>query len=368
MKRYCRNCHYPLVYKAKYCAHCGQRDTDGRVTMWSMLKRLWNNTFHLEGKFIRASWQLFIPGKMTLAFFKGKIERYPHPLRFFAIIMFFFLLLVNSNLRRAENSEGPGKPGKGIRFSAGGGEIYYKIGQQYALLQEQRSYFDSLPAALRTPAAEKAFDSVLYRTAAAHQLGDTPLFGVKDSLGQVIGMDSIHLSLGQNKLTLSAADLFRYEPEELIERYGIQGWVDKLMVKQGVKSMRDPNGLVHAYIGNLTWTILALIALMSGILALLYWRQHRYYVEHFVFLLHFHSAILLAFTLLLGINLLTPVPSLFWKIASIWPIPALYIGMRRFYRQGRLKTFLKWAVFGLAYVLSFFALATLGFVVVLAIF
>jgi len=92
-----------MPYKAKYCAHCGQKDTDGRVGMRSLLGRLWNNTFHLEGKFIRTSWQLFIPGKVTTEFFKGKQDRYPHPIRLFAIVMFLFLFLLNSMVNSLES-------------------------------------------------------------------------------------------------------------------------------------------------------------------------------------------------------------------------------------------------------------------------
>ena len=88
MKRCCRNCYHPLSYKAKFCAHCGQKDSDGRIGIKSLMGRLWNNTIHLEGKFMRTAWQLFIPGKVTVEFFKGKQERYPHPVRLFAIVMF----------------------------------------------------------------------------------------------------------------------------------------------------------------------------------------------------------------------------------------------------------------------------------------
>ena len=36
---------------------------------------------------------------MTQEFFKGKQDRYPHPLRTFAIVMFLFLFFVNSLLK-----------------------------------------------------------------------------------------------------------------------------------------------------------------------------------------------------------------------------------------------------------------------------
>ncbi len=95
MKHYCRNCFYPLTGKAKFCSNCGQKDSDGKVSMANLLGKLWNNTFHLEGKFLRSCWHLLVPGMVTSEYFKGKIDRYPHPIRMFAIVMFFFIILLN---------------------------------------------------------------------------------------------------------------------------------------------------------------------------------------------------------------------------------------------------------------------------------
>jgi hypothetical protein len=72
-------------------------------------------------------------------------------------------------------------------------------------------------------------------------------------------------------------------------------------LNKGIKSHKTPDALGHAYVGSLTWTILALIAIMSGFLALLYRSQRRYYVEHFIFLLHFHTGTMLLLLLLLAI-------------------------------------------------------------------
>jgi hypothetical protein len=369
MKRYCRNCYHPLPYKAKYCAHCGQKDTDGRIGMRSLLGRLWNNTFHLEGKFIRTSWQLFIPGKVTLEFFKGKQERYPHPIRLFAIVMFLFLFLLNSMLKDREskrdwavfspNDEKTNEAVDTIQkekpFS-----LYEEL-KYSAMLYDMRQDYEHLPKAWHTPQTTQVVDSLFLafenRYGLEHKVLDTLLQEGLDSTG-----------FGFNGIRIASLDLVRYGPEEIIERYHITEWYDKLLVRQGIKSYKTPDALGHAYVGSLTWTILALIAIMSGFLALLYRSQKRYYVEHFIFLLHFHTGAML----LLLLTILGDRWGIWGKDIIVWaailPMPGMYLAMLRFYGQGWLKTFVKWCLYSFTYVFAFAISFILGLIVVFALF
>ncbi|MCK6695683.1 MAG: hypothetical protein L6Q97_26705, partial [Thermoanaerobaculia bacterium] len=69
--QYCPNCYYPLPYKAKFCAQCGQKANDGKITMAALFKQVWVKAFHLEGKLFRSLRDIFIPGKIAVEFFKG---------------------------------------------------------------------------------------------------------------------------------------------------------------------------------------------------------------------------------------------------------------------------------------------------------
>ncbi|MBP6812297.1 MAG: DUF3667 domain-containing protein [Saprospiraceae bacterium] len=370
MKRYCRNCYNPLPYKAKFCAHCGQRDTDGRVGMKSLMGRIWNNTFHLEGKFIRTSWQLFVPGMVSKEFFKGKQDRYPHPIRMFAIVMFLFLFLLNSILKNQDEET------KGVFFSTDTAvkteagdtlvkERSFNLFEQMkynAMLYEMQKDYERLPAALKTPQVQSAVDSLLNSFAGRYNLEhkalmDTVLEESLDSIG-----------IGFSGVEISVLDIVRLEPNEIIQRYQLTGWFDKLMVRQGIKSIKTPDALAHAYIGSLTWTILILVALMSGVLALLYWRQRHYYVEHFIFLLHFHTGTML-FLMLAIIGYLIGI----WdkgviQGAAFLPAPAMYFALWRYYGQGWFKTFVKWVIYGFLYIFAFALSFVLGLLVVFALF
>ncbi len=369
MKRYCRNCFHPLPYKAKFCAHCGQKDSDGRIGIRSLMGRLWNNTFHLEGKFIRTAWQLFIPGKVTTEFFKGKQDRYPHPIRLFAIVMFLFLFLLNSMLKDRE-SKGEWSffsPESTVEIESGdtlqkkSSIPLYEQMKYDAMLYDMRQDYERLPQEWKTPQAKKSVDSVLQ--AFEHRYGlenkglDTLLQEELDSSG-----------FGFNGIKISSLDMVRYGPEEIIERYHITEWDDKLLLRQGIKSYKTPGALGHAYVGSLTWTILALITIMSGLLALLYWRQKRYYVEHFIFLLHFHTGVML----LLLLAILGNRWGIWGKDILGWaiflPAPAMYIALLRYYGDGWFKTLVKWMLYRILYIFAFALSFILGLLVVFAIF
>lgn len=373
MKRYCRNCFHPLPGKAKYCPQCGQRDSDGKIRMSAMLRKLWDSTIHLEGKFLRTCWQLFIPGKVTQEFFKGKLERYPHPLRMFAIVMFIFLFVVNQtvNLPSTQQNKGDWVEVGDTSVGPDGNQIVvendlpsYERWKHQAMLYDFQHDYEKLPEAWRTPASRKAVDSLLRQFNLRHGFNNP---GLPDTLSNDSDTTSFGF-FGKYQIRLATFDIVRYEPDEIIRRYNFKDWWMQLFVRQTIKSYKNPDALMHAFIGSLTWTILALIALMSGILALLNWRRQHYYVEHFIFLLHYHTGLMLAILLvLIGIRMGLLGVSTYYLV-FIWATYAMYRAMRRYYGQTRGKTILKWMLFGVSYYFSFLLLFILGLFVVFAIF
>ncbi len=380
MRRYCRNCYHPMPYKAKFCAHCGQRDSDGRTTMRGLLGKLWDTTFHLESKFVRSCWHLFIPGKVVTEFFKGKLGRYPHPLRFYAIVAFFFLFMVNYTLKNQEDESS--KKDVGVHFTGDstntnikinlGGKRLYEAGKHYAIIQQMREHYDSLPLHLRTPQANVAFDSVLHQMSTDWQTKDMVkgIFTDGDTATANVlkGLDTVPLSLGFHTVRVKLIDIFKYEPDEIIQRYHLTDWKSQVVVRQGIKSIKDPTVLVHAYLGSLTWVILALATIMAGLLRLLYWRQRRYYVEHFLFILHHHSAIMLAFTILLIINSFAKLWPGVWVLVAAWFMIEPFFAMRRFYKQSLLKTFIKFNIFSFVHAITLVLLFVAGLFIVIVMF
>lgn len=82
-----------------------------------------------------------------------------------------------------------------------------------------------------------------------------------------------------------------------------------------------------------------LLPFFAGFLKLLYIRRKRFYVDHFVFGLHTHAFAFLLFTIMLLAS--TPWVSVG---ALVWLAVYVYLAMKRFYAQGWIKTFIKYAI------------------------
>ena len=341
--------------------------------MANLLKDIWFRVLHLESRSLRFMWHLFVPGLVSQEFFAGKQRRYPPPVRFFLVITFIFLFPLNHIV-------GTGS----ARFSAGESKVaiersetrpgkpadFYELARKYADAQKMRREIDSLPDTLRTAQVQQALDTLLQRLYGEDLTGFNRILTVADSLEPNNGNspDSLTLSLGFRKIKMATVDIFQLTPDEIIKKYGFDTWLDKVAVRQGIKSMKEPQTLVKAYLGNLAWTVLALIALMAGLLTLLYWRQNRFYVEHFVFLLNEHSSLFLWLTLAVWVNYFFPLHWWIWGALIAWLAISPYFAFKRFYAQKAGWTFIKASVFSIFYLAGFAALFTLGLLIVFLIF
>ena len=112
----------------------------------------------------------------------------------------------------------------------------------------------------------------------------------------------------------------------------------------------DPQAFREKLYEHIPQIIFALLPMFALLLKLVYVRSKAFYIQHIVFAFYFHSFI---FSVLIFIRLLN------WTTGNllsgyadllVFAIPVnLYFGMRRVYRQSRLKTLLKFSFLGLSY-------------------
>ena len=124
---------------------------------------------------------------------------------------------------------------------------------------------------------------------------------------------------------------------------------------------------------NIPVALIVLLPIMAFVLKALYPLSRRYYVEHLLFFVHFHSfffLILILMILLRRFNSALPIPEIIGGlviVAASFYIPVyLFVSMRRVYGQGRLMTTLKYIVLTVAYFVGF-ALTMLGAVTLAAV-
>jgi len=355
---HCKNCGEKLSKRGNFCPSCSQRDFDGRVRMRDLLAKFFSNITHLDNKFVKMCWQLFIPARVTIEYFQGKIKRYPHPVQFFFIVMFFFLLVFSQKLdgtalnllggsidvgtEQGVSSEGPVKVSKSTLFP---------VLQRCMTAREYRQAYDSLPIEMRTQSAWEAQDSIHRKLSEPWEKATQNLL-LELSEGTHATpstLDSISLDLGAAQVRISTPDFVGLEPDSIIKKYGFTHWMDKLLVKQGLKSTKDQKGLNNRCVGSLGWTILMLIAFMAFVLQLLYWRKSRYYVEHFIFLMHQQSGMFLFLTLVILLNDYVFTLEWEWLLALAWMVISPLLSMKYFYRENWPWTIAKWLAFSALY-------------------
>ncbi len=377
-KPLCLNCGEKMPRKATFCPHCGQRNNKGMVSMKELLRRFWSNFSHLDSKFVKMCWQLLIPGKVTTEYFAGRQKRYPHPVQFFFVVMFFFLLLFSKSIGNSN------KGGVHLSSKSGGFNIssaqkdpdlkmnnldFYESLEHYVRGKEFRHAYDSLPAAWKTPTTRLAIDSVISRVNGPWERKIASVQALTADSTNTGGLDTLPFNFVNRQILIGTDDLINLTPEEIIERYHLEAWQDRIMITQGIKSIKDSQSLMRAYTGNFGWTVLILIALMALILYLLYIRRKRYYVEHFVFLMHQNSGafLLLTFGLLakqLGLDM--GVGS--WMFLIGWITIALLFAMKRFYGQTWPKTVAKWVIYCFLYGFNFVLIFIVSLLTVFLIF
>ena len=379
-RRRCKNCGKKLAKKGEFCSSCGQRDFDGRVRMRELLEHFFTSFTHLDNKFIKMGWQLLIPARVTINYFQGKIKRYPHPVHFFFIVMFFFLLMFSKQFDNA----GMNMTGENFNLSISGekpaekskSEKLLKESGLFAVLEhgeaakKYRAAIDSLPSEWRSPPISQAVDSVLRIVQGPWEdaMRDfSKLANRKDSTN-IKALDSLTLNFAFTTVRIAISDLVNLSSDEITKQYGFTDWAQKIAVRQGIKSLKDPKSLIHRYVGSFGWAILVLIAIMAFVLRLLYWKRGGYYVEHFIFLMHQQAGAFLLLTLAMAVNEYLFHLSWIWLPLMAWIGVSLLLAMKRFYGESWAWTTLKWLVYCVLYVLGLIALFIATMLVVFMIF
>lgn len=121
----------------------------------------------------------------------------------------------------------------------------------------------------------------------------------------------------------------------------------------------DGTSLRNAFVASLPRAMFLFLPLIAAGMLLLYWRPRRWYVEHLVFFLHNHSAAFLVGSAVMLVQLAARAWPALSQVASFtvaamfcWLAVYLFLAMRRFYGQGRRRTFAKLLVISLFYALS----------------
>ena len=332
----CLNCGEPLSERAKYCPACGQKNTSGKISLASIMGDVWENLVNLDLKIFRTIPALFIPGKLTKEFFKGKHKRYVHPFRIFLLMVLAFLAILNFLIKDEE-----------IQTS--------NIGERLAKVKT----FKDFQSTLKTQ--KELIKEDFPQTSVARAL-DTLEKNLLDSIDIPVE-DTINLNedfqIGpEEDFYIAFDDLAEMELDSILYHYNVEGTYRRIMVRQKIKMFRQSDNFFKSLVNKVSWGVIFMMPFLALILKIIYIRRSRYYVEHLIFSFHMHALLFLMGSITLLVSRWIPPPVYISFMALGFPI-YLFLSMQFYYSQPWWKTLMKY------FILTMLYLILLGFVIAL---
>jgi len=337
----CPNCDTWMSDEGEYCPGCGQRFTTGKVTVGELLRDAFEAIFNFESRAYKTFFHLFVPGRLTNEYFKGRHRRYVTPLRLFlltAILHFAVLAYIANEV---------------------GGDAMRKIEMtqsQQAFHSQFNQEVDSLTSSLErnqfegNSAVAAAFDSLLVELN----------YGENDST--TLGVLNFS-TMEEETFRVSTIDIYTLTPQVFLDRYEVKGFFERIFIRQELRMMTEVGSLVGYFLSKFTWMALLMMPALALILKLLYVRRKRFYVEHLIFSFHYHAFAFLLISILALMDLWLNTNGLLTGIGFLVALIYLYIAMLKVYRQGWFKTLVKFNILNLSYTMIFSIFLTLTMLV-----
>lgn len=332
--RTCPNCYYPLPRFGQYCSHCGQKYTDGKVTLKELIGDFLSNTLNFDAKIWRTLLALFIPGKLTIAFFQGHQQRYLRPLRLFFI--FALVAIAGISILESEFTE----------------EFFLDVDDNFSSDIHYRQFLEKLDS--NTLLVKTQFDREYHPP--LDSLEVLMAQNIEDSLD--IG---VHIRWNGEEDFLSGFkidknDIGAHSIDSLFSYYHVETFWDRLILKQNIRLRVQGENLGNYILNQTVWMMLLMMPILALFLKLFYVRRSFYYVEHLIFSFHTHAFLFLMLVVLL---VLDSIPAFTEQINTIWGMGLLimeiyfFMALRCVYQQSRFKTFLKFSMLNLFYAITF---------------
>jgi hypothetical protein len=336
--RHCLNCDHLLL--GQYCGSCGQRASSRLISIWELFRDAFVDLLDVDSRLWRTLGKLaFRPGQLTRDYLRGRRARYVPPFRTYLVlsIVFFVIALFDPREQLSLFFE-PADP------ETEAADVTKRETAREELLRELEA------EGIIAPKAGKA--------------GETDKGGETDEAGQTNKADS----RGPGLLVVDTEDgITDCEINEL-DTSAWPGWLSRRLTRERLqgaceKVFADGDTSVRAFAKKLTEYIPAglfvLLPLMALVLKILYPLSKRYYVEHLLFVLHFHAFVFLVLStqVLVG-RTGSRFASVDWAtelvnvVLGVYIFVYLYKAMRRVYEQGHWLTAPKFLILQVAYTLG----------------
>lgn len=354
----CLNCDHPLDTSDKYCANCGQLNSTKKVTFTDLFDEFFGSLISYDSKLRQTLKALLLkPGKITREYIEGKRVSYTNPFRFLLslCIVYFLMIGYTTNLENLNETsktatelinEDPQKAESIIDSLEKKGILTGDINRE---INNQKTK-DSILSAIDTVrygvnlmvATQNRKDSLVrvdpvgfYNKMISDTLSDFERFG-KFCEFYYRAVKNEHLKTEEEARSLLPTKL---EGSEL--------WAFRIG-RSSYRVSQEPGTFLNTAISRLPFFIFFFLPIFAIFIWALYIRRPFLYMDHLIFSFHCQSLFIILLMFAAIIEWLTDYGAN-W-IAVILFSFYLYKAMRAFYRQGRLKTILKFLILNTIFV------------------
>ncbi|HZE85879.1 MAG TPA: DUF3667 domain-containing protein [Puia sp.] len=407
-EKVCLNCKSDLY--GRYCHVCGQENLEPKESVWHLIQHFFNDITHFDGKFFSTGkYLLKKPGFLSAEYMAGRRASYLNPIRMYVFtsaiffIIFFSLKSPKDMVNVNSESETKKEKGKGlsdlVMEKTGLDTSIAKIKdtddrkdaeeKQAKLVVEiewiKKNYGDTTTRKFSKQDRAMLLLQAYADTASAEEMPPFVRASLKKAsrIGQNAdddGSNFFGLHQGRYKSLAQYDSTERALPDSLKD-----GWFQHLLMRRLVLTEeefhKDKKSYFEHFAENMLHSFPKILffslPFFALILRILYIRRKQYYyVSHGIFAIHVYCA---TFILTLGVVVLDRLTKFLdyrwfnivgglaiFLLILYWFI-YLFKAMRRFYGQGRGKTFIKYILLsGMAFTINMILLVI--FLLISAIF
>lgn len=364
----CANCGHERG--DRFCPRCGQNDRDYKRSLWRLVADLIKETFEVDGRLPRTLRPMFLrPGQLAVEFSRNRRASYVSPIRLylFASILFFFAVAVV--LDPGPRGASPDEPD---------GVAQEEVGEPSAGERKAEPLAGKALAERPKKAQEKCADVDIARFQSAlppHRRRMLEEVWTRDEqrwlcvVMQVLAADWTHANPATSEETTVSdgvsesghgANIGAAREREAHEGEPLAGTppgpVSTFVFGAAVEGLHDWQAAASKLLDNLPLAMFVTLPAYALLLKVFFYSSGRYYTEHLVFAMHLHTFSFLVYTLTLVMPDTSILPGFFGKALGwvstglwLWVVAYSYLALRRYYRDGRFLTTIKWLVLGGCY-------------------
>ena len=377
----CLNCQAQLV--GRYCHVCGQENLEPKETVWHLVLHFFNDITHFDGKFFSTvKYLLRKPGFLSTEYLQGRRMAYLNPIRMYVFTSAIFFVIMFS-LK---------KPGNVMHTTRTKDELKGIAQLQADVARRQKSLLspdndaddrEEIRMKIQNDAIQIAAIRKIYGDSSIRKFSEDELTGMllqaySDSFAVATGLksrDSVrfkkeikHISnpIGTTNMMGWSGEYSSVEDYDSVQHALPDSlkddWFKHLLMRRGVVITQEMHENKQLFFEHLFENIyhsfpkilFVSLPLFALILNILYFRHKQYYyVNHGIFTIHLYCAVFILMLASILLNALDDGIRVHWfHVTSEWiefalflySLYYLYKAMRKFYKQGRGKTFLKYFI------------------------